>query len=184
MFCSFRPLFEKALSAKGSLPLNLIPLQWSCWKTKSRLLLDSWFEVPFHLPKCLWREPIKIWNLSKRTRLSKEVVPLLQADSAGWLEGTTVIRNTRPQNHKWKGHSLEVWHPCCNQLSLCLLIFSRWIMLIIEGGFGQARRLCCLFPPVACYVSCSKLGRVGLSNSAAPQSPKPKHKEFATVCCG
>ena len=49
--------------------------------------------------------------------------------------------------------------------------------MLLKGGFGQARRLCCLFAPAACYVSFSRLGRVALSpTELPPKGPPPKEK--------
>ena len=72
--------------------------------------------------------------LSTRTRLSKEIVPLLQADSAA------VGRHDRGYEiraHKTiggKGPSPRVWYACCKQLSLCVLILSKANMFVLEEG--------------------------------------------------
>ena len=124
--------------------------------------------------------------LSKRTRLSKEVVPLLQVDSGVigsmidlGFDGDAKYTSTRSQMEKctllksWSVVSLlqTAFHICSD-----LLKRKYEICLLLKGGFGQARRFFGFFLPAACYVLFSRLGRVALSLQPC-STPKAQNRK-------
>ena len=125
--------------------------------------------------------------LSKRTRLSKEVVPLLQADSGVigsmidlGFDGDTKYRSTRSQMEK--GTLLKCGVPVANSfpyIYICVLTFSKGITFVIEGGLWSSQTFSSLISAscLLCQLLVTRKGCTLSSTLLHPKGQKPRKNE-------